>query len=140
MAVALALQSLGYVGRCSFDFVLVGDPGGDFQLHFTECNGRWGGTSIPMTFVDRLMAGRPRPPYRAQDFIHSGLVGANLGDLIEQVGSEAYDFQSGNGRFIFYNTGPLETHGKLDVIAMGETQQQAEAALEEDFPRILGLL
>jgi hypothetical protein len=139
MAVALALQALGYVGRCSFDFVLVGDPDGDFQLHFTECNGRWGGTSIPMTFMDRLMAGRPRPPYRAQEFIHSGLVGANFGDLIEQVGSEAYDVQSETGRFIFYNTGPLETHGKLDVIAMGETQEEAEAALEEDLPRILGL-
>ncbi|NHZ73624.1 MAG: hypothetical protein GWP16_04050 [Nitrospirae bacterium] len=139
LAVALALQTLGYVGRCSFDFVLVGDLDRDFQLHFTECNGRWGGTSIPMTFMDRLMAGRPRPPYRSQDFIHTELVGANFSDLIEQVGSEAYDVQSGTGRFIFYNTGPLETHGKLDVIAMGETQQQAEAALEEDLPRILGL-
>jgi len=140
IAIGLALQALGYVGRCSFDFVLVGEPDGDFQLHFTECNGRWGGTSIPMTFVDRLMAGRPRPPYRAQDFIHSGLVGAAFGDLIDQVGSEAYDVQSGTGRFIFYNTGPLETHGKLDVIAMGETQTEAEAALEEDLPRLLGLL
>ena len=139
LAVALALQSLGYVGRCSFDFVLVGDPDADYQLHFTECNGRWGGTSIPMTFVDRLMAGRPRPPYRAQDFIHPGLVGADFGDLVELVGREAYDVQRGTGRFIFYNTGPLSGFGKLDVIAMGETQQQAEAALEEDLPRILGL-
>ena len=139
IAVALALQALGYVGRCSFDFVLVGDPEGDFQLHFTECNGRWGGTSIPITFLDRLMAGRPRPPYRAQDFVHPGLVGASFGELLEQVGAEAYDAQSGTGRFIFYNTGPLEGFGKLDVIAMGETQRQAETALEEDLPRILGL-
>ena len=139
LAVALALQSLGYVGRCSFDFVLVGDPEGDFQLRFTECNGRWGGTSIPMTFMDRLMAGRPRPPYRAQDFIHSELVGAEFSDLVAQVGDEAFDVRTGTGRFIFYNTGPLELHGKLDVIAMGETQQEAETALEEDLPRILGL-
>jgi len=139
IAIALALQSLGYVGRCSFDFVLVGDPDGEFQLHFTECNGRWGGTSIPMTFLDRLLAGRQRPPYRAQDFVHPGLVGASFSDLVEQVGSEAYDAQIGTGRFIFYNTGPLEGFGKLDVIAMGETQRQAEAALEEDLPRILGL-
>jgi len=139
IAVGLALQALGYVGRCSFDFVLVGEPDGDFQLHFTECNGRWGGASIPMTFVDRLMAGPTRPPYRAQDFIHQGLVGANFGDLVEQVGAEAYDVKTGTGRFIFYNTGPLETHGKLDVIAMGETQTEAEAALEQDLPRLLGL-
>ncbi len=35
--------------------------------------------------------------------------------------------------------GPLEGFGKLDVIALGETQSEAEAALEEDLPRILGL-
>jgi hypothetical protein len=139
IAVALALQALGYVGRCSFDFVLVGDPNEDFQLHFTECNGRWGGTSIPMTFMDRLMAGRPRPPYRAQDLVHRGLVGADFGELVETVGTDVYDVQSGEGRFIFYNTGPLATHGKLDVIAIGKSQQEAEAALEEDLPRLLGL-
>ncbi len=139
MAIALALQALGYVGRCSFDFVLVGNPEADFQLHFTECNGRWGGTSIPMTFLDRLLAGQRRPPYRAQDFIHPGLVGAIFADLVDQVGDEAFDVQGGTGRFIFYNTGPLERFGKLDVIAMGETQEEAEAALEEDLPRILGL-
>jgi hypothetical protein len=92
-----------------------------------------------MTFMDRLMAGRPRPPYRAQDFIHSELVGAEFSDLVAQVGDEAFDVRTGTGRFIFYNTGPLREHGKLDVIAMGETQRQAEAALEEDLPRILGL-
>ena len=140
IAVALALQALGYVGRCSFDFVLVGDPESDFQLHFTECNGRWGGTSIPMTLMDRLMAGKPRPPYRAQDFIHSELVGAEFSDLVAQVGDEAFDVRTGTGRFIFYNTGPLREHGKLDVIAMGETQSQAEAALEEDLPKLLGLV
>ena len=53
--------------------------------------------------------------------------------------AEAFDVQSGTGRFIFYNTGPLEGFGKLDVIALGETQSQAEAALEENLPRILGL-
>ena len=139
LAVALALQALGYVGRCSFDFVLVGDPEGDFQLHFTECNGRWGGTSIPMAFMDRLLAGAPRPPYRAQDFIHSELVGADLREILERVGDEAFDVRTGTGRFVFYNTGPLEAHGKLDVIAIGETQAEAEAALEEDLPQLLGL-
>ena len=29
--VAGALQRLGYVGRCSFDHLVVGDPGGDFD-------------------------------------------------------------------------------------------------------------
>ena len=68
------------------------------------------------------------------------LVGADFGEILERVGDEAFDVLTGTGRFIFYNTGPLREHGKLDVIAMGETQSQAEAALEEDLPKLLGLV
>ncbi len=138
LEVAVALQALGYVGRCSFDFVVVGDPESDCHLRFTECNGRWGGTSSPMALLDRLL-GPPRPPYRAQDVVHSRLVGASFADLVEQVGEEVFDAGTGRGRFIFYNTGPLAGFGKMDVIAIGRSREEADAALEEDLPRLLGL-
>ena len=48
LEIATAFQDLGYVGRCSFDLLVVGDPEGDCRVRFVECNGRWGGTSIPM--------------------------------------------------------------------------------------------
>ena len=38
--VATALHTLSYVGRCSFDHLVLGDPHGDFTVRFTECNGR----------------------------------------------------------------------------------------------------
>ena len=136
--VAGALQRLGYVGRCSFDHLVVGDPRGDFELHFTECNGRWGGTSTPMHLVDRLVRG-PRPPYRAQDFSHPALIGAAFADVIAAVGDRAFDHPRQHGQFIFYNVGPLERHGKLDVIALGRTQSEAEHALGDDLPRLLRL-
>jgi len=138
LAVAWALQALGYVGRCSFDFLVVGDSDGDFELRFTECNGRWGGTSTPMALLDRLLPGG-RPPYRARDFVHPDLVGASFTELLDQVGDEAWDRDSGQGRFLFYNTGPLDSFGKLDVIALGASQVEADAALEEDLPRLWGL-
>ena len=136
--VAGALQALGYVGRCSFDHLVLGDPQGDFTVVFTECNGRWGGTSTPMHLVDRVVAG-PRPPYRAQDFVHDGLLGAGFGDVLERVGGEAFDARTQTGRFIFYNVGPLRGCGKLDVIALGATQAEAERAMTDDLPRLLGL-
>ena len=43
------------------------------------------------------------------------------------------------GRFIFYNVGPLTRCGKLDVIALGRTPDEAEEALGSDLPRLLGL-
>lgn len=48
-----ALQALGYYGRCSFDAILVGHE--EPRLRWVECNGRWGGTSLPMTLATRLL-------------------------------------------------------------------------------------
>ena len=137
-AVACGLQALGYTGRCSFDFLVVGEPEGDFELRFTECNGRWGGTSTPMAFLDRLFA-EGRPPYRARDFVHPDLVGVPFTELLDRVAKKAWDHRTREGTFLFYNTGPLKEHGKLDVIALGETQKDADRALEEELPAIWGL-
>ncbi|MGE0709338.1 MAG: hypothetical protein AB7N76_34990 [Planctomycetota bacterium] len=137
LQVAAGLQALGYVGRCSFDLLLLGAPEGEFQLRFTECNGRWGGTSTPMHLVDRLVRG-PRPPYRAQDLQRDALVGATLDDVLRAVGDELYRPGRG-GRFAFYNVNPLTPSGKLDVIAFGRCQAEAEDALLEDLPRLLGV-
>jgi len=138
LRVGAALQALGYVGRCSFDLLLLGDPANPSGLRFTESNGRWGGTSTPMHLVDRLVQG-PRPPYRAQDFAHPDLVGADFNDVLARLGDHLYDARSGEGRYVLYNVGPLEGAGKLDVIAFGASQEEAEERLAEEFPRLLGL-
>jgi hypothetical protein len=138
LILARGLQQLGYVGRCSFDHLVLGDVEGDFTLRFVECNGRWGGTSIPMTLVDRLVKG-PRPAYRAQDVVHPELEGVAFADLRARLAGELYDPRTGRGRFVLYNPGPLAEVGKIDVIAFGETQAEAETAMEIDLPRCLGL-
>lgn len=136
--VATVFQELGYVGRCSFDFIVVGDPEGDFDIRMTECNGRWGGTSTPMHLVDRLLDG-PRPDYVAQDYVHPELVGASLQHVLESVGDELYDPETGEGRFIFYNCGPLAKRGKLDVVSLGETPEDAMRGVQRRLPELLGL-
>lgn len=138
LTVACALQSLGYVGRCSFDFILTEQDGEGVRAKFTECNGRWGGTSTPMHLVDRLLRGK-RPPYRAQDFMHRDLVGVGFPEILDRVGDALFDPKTGRGRYIFYNVGPLARNGKLDVIALGSTSAEAERSLHEDLPRRLGL-
>jgi hypothetical protein len=137
-AVGSALQWLGYVGRCSFDLILLGDPSSEFRLMFTECNGRWGGTSTPMHLVDRLVEG-PRPPYWAQDYMHNGLVGVPFREVLDRIGNDLYDPGSGQGRYVFYNVGPLAEYGKLDVIAFGKTAAEAEDAVQTHLPERLGL-
>jgi hypothetical protein len=138
LQVGVALQSLGYVGRCSFDFIVLQDADGTYTARFTECNGRWGGTSTPMHLIDRLIQG-PRPAYRAQDFMHHDLIGVSFEEILRRVGEAVYDPAAGRGRYVFYNVGPLARYGKLDVIALGDSPRHAEQLLREDLPRRLGL-
>lgn len=57
------LQALGYFGRCSFDTVISGKNFGSATLHWIECNGRWGGVSVPMTLLNRLFTPEKTPAY-----------------------------------------------------------------------------
>ena len=56
-------RSLGYYGRCSFDAILVGENERVAELHWIECNGRWGGTSLPMTLANRLVGDWRHHPF-----------------------------------------------------------------------------
>lgn len=143
MLVSAAFQAMGYVGRCSFDFIVVGDVEGDFDVRFTECNGRWGGTSTPMFLVDRLGWRDPdtgaRKPYHAQDYVHEDLVDAEFADLLGAAGDHLFDPKTGEGRFVFYNVGPLEGSGKFDVISLGRTPEEAFEGVGDLLPRLLGI-
>ncbi|MFU8804660.1 MAG: hypothetical protein ACNA8W_12675 [Bradymonadaceae bacterium] len=139
MVVGEALQALGYVGRCSFDFIVCGDIHGDFQIKFTECNGRWGGTSTPMHLVDRLIKS-PRPAYVAKDyFLPESHVGMSFVEFLKLVDSELFDPATGKGRFIVYNVGPYQSKGKLDIIGLGESPEDARVGLDEILPEMLGI-
>ena len=138
LQVATALQRMGYVGRCSFDFIVVGDPAGDCTPKFIECNGRWGGTSTPMYLVDRLVDGDTRPPYIATDYyLPESLRGMNFPQLRDLLEDHLFDPATGNGRFILYNVGPLEGWGKFDIISLGDSAADARDGLEQLLPQLL---
>ncbi|MXW01883.1 MAG: hypothetical protein F4000_10790 [Holophagales bacterium] len=131
---AVALQRLGYVGRCSFDHLVLPDD----RVVFTECNGRWGGTSTPMNLVDRLYPGG-RPPYQAQAFVHPELVGTTFRQLLARFGDTVLDRGSEAGRFLLYNVGPLRQFGKFDVVALGSSRSHVDELMTVELSRRLGL-
>ncbi len=57
------MQELGFFGRCSFDAVLSGKTTGSTSIHWVECNGRWGGVSVPMSLLNRLFGDEEPSPY-----------------------------------------------------------------------------
>jgi len=134
LRVATVFQQLGYVGRCSFDFIIV-----DGVLKITECNGRWGGTSTPMHLMDRLFPGG-RPFYRAQDYVDKSLVGRSFADLSGALEDLLYDIRTGDGRLVLYNVGCLPRFGKFDVIVIGQDLDQCTEVVEHDIPTRLASL
>ncbi|MFH2203344.1 MAG: hypothetical protein ABIJ96_09540 [Elusimicrobiota bacterium] len=135
--VARVWQALGYVGRCSFDFLLCGEDIPSAKPMFVECNGRWGGTSIPMALCERVFGRGRLPCYRARDYVDSRLKGIRFADFLKIFGASAYDVRSGQGHYIFYNVGCLLDFGKFDVIAVGADREEASARLEEELPRLI---
>ena len=131
--ISAGFQALGYVGRCSFDFIV-----SDGSAYLVECNGRWGGTSIPMHLMDRLFP-RKRPAYRARDVVAPAFAGRDLTALLDALGPSLYHHGRGEGRFIVYNVGCLQSAGKFDAIAIGEDVEDATAALEVELVERLGI-
>lgn len=141
LQICTALQKMGYVGRCSFDFIITGDPDGDFDARFTECNGRWGGTSTPMHLVDRLLEtdGRRRPYVATDYYLPESHLGMTFTDVVDALGDELYSSRTDSGRFVLYNVGPLSEVGKFDVISLGESPADARHGLDAILPRRLGI-
>lgn len=109
---AAVFQQLGYVGRCSFDAIVSGDD----DLRYVECNGRWGGTSIPMTLIKRLFG--DGVAYQAEDRVDPGLVGRGFPGLREKYEDSLFDRGSGAGRHILYNVGGVDAAGKYGCISL----------------------
>jgi hypothetical protein len=122
-------QELGYFGRCSFDSLLVGDNLPNAELHWIECNGRWGGTSIPMTLANRLVG-----DWASRPFVVVGSVPGDAASTLEEIREAARDriFDPARGTgLIFLSPAPAETGTGIDIMAMGESLQDARRAASE---------
>jgi hypothetical protein len=140
LRLGILFQELGYFGRCSFDAIIVGDSPSDWRLHWIECNGRWGGVSIPLTLANRLSGDRPRRPFMLVD--RSGLCGAAqeisvylaaLDDLLLVPGRR----ETG---IVFLTPGRIEAGDGFDLMAVGDNAAAAKALSDVAATRVLGAM
>jgi hypothetical protein len=127
-------QRLGYVGRCSFDLILVGEDLDACRVEFVECNGRWGGTSLPMTLMNRLFGDWQTRPYAFRECSAPGLERIGFPELIDHFRDEMFDPATGQGRWIFLNPSSLPTPHGIDVIALCESWEGAAEAVSREMP------
>jgi hypothetical protein len=120
---ACLLQELGYYGRCSFDTVLL-DSG---ELHWIECNGRWGGVSIPMTLLNRLIG-----DWQDRSFIvvhRSGLQipARSFADVVDRLKGQLFRRGGEPKGTIFLTADGIEQGTGFHFLVLGDTKAEALA-------------
>jgi hypothetical protein len=130
---ARLFQKLGYVGRCSFDCLLVGESLGRSHLEFIECNGRWGGTSLPMTLMNRVFRDFRMKPYAIRMIKVEGLNRITFLQLCGSLNQALYDHRTGKGRLILTTPGLMQHQSAIAVLGLGETPDDAIEYVEKSL-------
>ena len=136
LRIAGILQRLGYFGRCSLDAVIFRSFDKKDNIHWIECNGRWGGVSIPMTIAASLCGTQTAPAISIMQELHPDrqmrtkeLV-QRLGDVLFRVG------ETKNG--IVVVSPPEHDNGtQINLLSLSRTQVHCDQILTEAMRRIL---
>lgn len=126
----LLFQKLGYFGRCSFDAILVGSSEVNARLHWIECNGRWGGTSIPMTLANRLVGDWRRCPFVVIDRGDLDGPGKDLSVFLDEIGEDLYIPGRRNGGVVLLSPGQVERGTGFEIMVMDRTLAAARERAE----------
>ena len=123
---ARVFQRLGYLGRCSFDMILAGENLSDCRLEFIECNGRWGGTSLPMTLMNRIFGDWKQRPFAARIVIDTpGLQETSFTELQRHFGDEMFDVRTGRGELLLLTPSRLRSRGGITAIVLADSWEAA---------------
>jgi hypothetical protein len=143
LAVGRVLAAKGLVSRLSVQFmVLPGEGPRGFRLAASEFNLGVGGTTHPLLAVRFLSEGALDPAtglfttpagrskfYRATDYLRSeayrGLGPDDLIDIATMNGLN-YSHRTESGT-LFYMIGALSEHGRVGMVAIGNSREEAEA-------------
>ena len=128
----LTFQQLGYVGRCSFDLVLARD-----RIEFIEANGRWGGTSTPMTLMNRVLGRWWDRAHVARALSEPGLARFDFDQVLAIFRDRVYDANTRKGELIFYNPASVRANAVLNVVALAESTPEAGALVETTVRALL---
>lgn len=131
MRLAAVLQLVGYFGRCSLDALLVGQSFESADLHWIECNGRWGGVSIPMTIVNRLSRDPSRTKFVVAQRIGESQAPRQFADAVR--GLDDLLFKPGNREqgVILLSPVEIEAGRGVQLLACAETTAAARELSEQ---------
>lgn len=128
---AVLFQHLGFFGRCSFDAVVAGRDLKNAVLHWIECNGRWGGVSIPMTLVNRLTGNWARQAMVVVQIGRLGFSGRPFSEVLGQMDASLYRPGMDGRGLIFLSPAGIERGSSINLAAIAQTAKGARTLSEK---------
>lgn len=119
----LLFQTLGYFGRCSFDAVLLDNGAMAPCLHWVECNGRWGGVSIPMCLMNRLLGDWNSRSMLVTEQQIVGRPGLTMGQFLTVCEPELFTAAGEGAGAVLLSPGKL-ADGAFDLLILGHDRNE----------------
>lgn len=121
-------QELGYFGQCSFDAIIAGRDLDRAQLHWIECNGRWGGVSIPLIMANRLNGNwQERPFVIVQKTRRTARRFESFSSVLSVLEDVLYDARTGRAGVVPLTPSCFVDGTGVHFIAFGQNIAQAKA-------------
>lgn len=133
-------QHLGYVGRCSFDAILVGSDLDGAALHWIECNGRWGGVSLPVTLAARLFDDWQKRPFVIAE--QSDLSGSShdLSEILAELEDELFVVGGGQAGAVILSPARLEMGTGYEIMVFDDDIDSAQERAARVSARLRSML
>jgi len=124
-------QHLGFFGRCSFDAVIAGRTFDNAVLHWIECNGRWGGVSIPMTLANRLTGNWARQALVVVQLSLVELAGRPFSEVLACMKGALYRAGKDGKGIVLLSPRGIEEGSAINLAAIAETVESARKYAED---------
>lgn len=123
-------QNLGYFGRCGFDTILVGASVEEASIHWIECNGRWGGVSLPITVANRLIGDWARKSIVIIQQIHLAMPPRPFPAILDLLKEHLFSLPDRPEGVVLLAPGRLVDGSGLNLMVIADTKDAARARLE----------
>lgn len=135
---AALLQVLGYFGPMSLDCIVADDGHGGHQVHWIECNGRWGGVSIPMTLVNRLTGDWHRHPFVVAQRNNIDLPSRRFVDVLELLSDLLFPRDGDLSGVVLLGPQVFESGCGYQLVSIAHEEAEARALADQAVTRLAG--